>query len=141
MHYIVYISSAITSLNQEELRSILIKSRKNNEALDITGMLLYSNGNIIQILEGEKDSVQTTFQKIENDYRHVGVLKLADGVAVHRLFPEWSMGFQSLSDKDFLDLAGYINLKDREFLPTSENDEDMIFTLLKGFVESTLTHV
>ena len=54
MFYTVYVSSAVDLFSDEELLKLLDVSRKNNQALDVTGMLLYKGGNFMQFLEGEK---------------------------------------------------------------------------------------
>ncbi len=59
----------------------------------ITGLLLYHDGNFLQILEGEAEKVQATFARIAANPRHRNLQRLPP-VSVHtRLFPDWSMGF------------------------------------------------
>ena len=51
LHEIVYVSSAVGSWDDSVLENILEISRRNNDASDITGMLLYCDGGIIQALQ------------------------------------------------------------------------------------------
>ncbi len=67
MIYLVYISAASYPYMDEELKNILLKSRQNNEARKITGLLLYHDGSIIQVLEGEKEQVLSIYQTISHD--------------------------------------------------------------------------
>ena len=46
-----YVSSAVRKLDDHELLEVLRVARKNNERLGVTGMLLYHDGNFMQILE------------------------------------------------------------------------------------------
>jgi hypothetical protein len=50
-------------LDDDELQNILSLSRKNNQMKNVTGVLLYGNGQFIQLLEGDRDLVDKTFQR------------------------------------------------------------------------------
>ena len=76
LHSIVYLSSGDPNLTEEDLRKILVASRKNNRALDITGVLLYGKGAFIQVLEGEKVNIDSVYCKIYADERHSRVVRL-----------------------------------------------------------------
>ena len=53
MYQLIYLSSATEMFTKEKLLALLEQSRPNNARLGITGILLYSNGNFMQTLEGE----------------------------------------------------------------------------------------
>jgi hypothetical protein len=53
MFSIVYVSSALKPFSKTDLLTLLEKSRENNTSLGISGMLLYKDGNFMQVLEGE----------------------------------------------------------------------------------------
>ena len=55
MFYLIYVSSAIKLMHDDELLLLLEKARENNSRLGITGMLLYKEGNFMQMLEGGKE--------------------------------------------------------------------------------------
>ncbi len=95
MIYLVYVSTATTLLSDEELGDILHVSRRNNEAADITGMLLYRNGNFIQTLEGPPQAVRETYERIFRDPRHKSVIKILERPTEVRNFAGWSMGFRN----------------------------------------------
>jgi hypothetical protein len=42
------------------------RSKVNKLELDITGLLFYHNGSFIQVLEGEKDSLEVLMSILEN---------------------------------------------------------------------------
>lgn len=58
MHQLIYLSSAAVKFTEDELKGLLIKARKKNLARELTGMLLYIEGNFIQVLEGDKYKVR-----------------------------------------------------------------------------------
>ena len=90
---LIYISSATGSFGQVQLDQILARSRTNNAARGLTGMLLFHDGCFFQVLEGDADSVERTFATISRDARHGGVIILESRVITERGFPQWSMGY------------------------------------------------
>ncbi len=118
MFFLIYVSSAVELFSQPELLSLLAKCHENNVSLGITGMLLYKDGNFMQILEGEEAEVRQLYSKIGNDPRHRGTIPLLEGHLEKRQFPVWSMGFRDLNSSDALP-TGY-----NEFLNTKLTDEE-----------------
>jgi hypothetical protein len=92
MRQLLYVSNTSRSLPRETLDSILKVSRHNNEASDITGLLLYLDGSFLQVLEGDTDAIDRTYARIRQDKRHWGARLLLDQ-DVPRAFSDWSMGF------------------------------------------------
>jgi hypothetical protein len=98
MYEVVYVSSSVGLLDETTLTEILTTSRRNNARLDVTGMLLYRDGNIIQVLEGPKKDVLELIDCIARDPRHHQFLRLAEGEIAERSFPDWTMGFVHAGD-------------------------------------------
>lgn len=107
MYRIVYVSTAVKPFDRAALLELLGKSRKNNAARDVTGMLLYKDGNFIQLLEGERAAVRSLYAIIKADPRHTGTIVLLEDEAEGRLFADWSMGFRDLSDPEVNSTPGY----------------------------------
>ena len=76
-----------------EIRSILATSRRNNMANDVTGALLLTASGFAQVLEGPRDVVELTFDRIGADPRHSDVMVLSFTPTERRCFPRWSMAF------------------------------------------------
>ncbi|MEP6901856.1 MAG: BLUF domain-containing protein [Actinomycetota bacterium] len=119
MFFIIYVSSAVKLFSPSELLSLLAKCHENNVKLGITGMLLYKDGNFMQILEGKEEVVRNLYNKIAKDPRHRGTITLLKGHLEERQFPAWSMGFRDLNSSDTLATPGY-----SEFLNTRLTGED-----------------
>jgi len=137
MHYLVYLSAAAPFFQEEDLKTILIKSRENNAKAGITGLLLFHEGNFIQVLEGNKDEIHALYKKIGFDTRHKLLIKLVDEPTDKRNFPEWSMGYKAISTDEILKLTGFNSFTKKEFLDTyhqSEHQERKIVILLRSFV-------
>ena len=103
---LVYLSSAQHLLSKDELLAILTVSRRNNTSNDISGLLLYHDGNFIQFLEGARPKVDELYARISADGRHRGVLHLLKRSIDRRDFPSWTMGFQDLTDREAAEIDG-----------------------------------
>jgi hypothetical protein len=80
---------------EQEIRSILAASRHRNMIDNLTGALLFTASGFAQVLEGPRDVVERTFERISFDPRHAEVTALSFTPTDHRSFPDWSMGFCS----------------------------------------------
>lgn len=104
---IIYVSHSFEEMNRNELMQILEKSRKNNKALDVTGMLLYKGGNFLQVLEGPDQAVAEIYAKITKDPRHKDVAIISKTYVQAREFPEWEMAFVDMDDPEIINKPGY----------------------------------
>lgn len=73
------------------LAGILSVARVKNAQHDITGALICRSDIYLQLLEGPVGKVETLFEKIAEDDRHVDVQVLVRCAVEDRLFPEWAM--------------------------------------------------
>ncbi|WP_233872007.1 BLUF domain-containing protein [Dyadobacter sp. CY323] len=96
---LVYISSS-NELSADQLRELSTKSQEKNRLLGITGALLYCNGSIIQVLEGEEEKVNILYNVIAKDRRHNQVTKLYGGQIKERSFSDWLMGYRTLTQSE-----------------------------------------
>lgn len=89
---LLYCSQAKPEANQETVEAILLASRKNNRACDITGVLIHGGGMYMQVLEGPEQAVLRTYVKILGDKRHTDSRIIHITPAKDRLFKNWTMG-------------------------------------------------
>ena len=94
MLQIVYISTAQPDFTSAELRKVLDASRRNNQAVGVTGLLVAGGPRFLQALEGPDEAVLDTFARIKADPRHRAVVKLSSKPVDARQFGDWSMGFE-----------------------------------------------
>jgi len=73
------------------LTGILLQARRNNARNGITGALICREDLFLQMIEGRRDLVTSTFSRILRDDRHVDVVNLLSSDIDSRIFPEWSM--------------------------------------------------
>ncbi len=104
---LVYVSSAVEELGDEVLDEILASSVRHNSPQQVTGMLLYSKGGFMQVLEGDEAAIDETFLRIKSDARHHAIFVLSKEPVGGRDFSGWSMGFRRLTTTDVQMLQGF----------------------------------
>lgn len=104
---LTYTSSATDLMSVTQLVELIEQIRPKNERLGLTGLLLYSGGNVIQTLEGTSHAVYQVFDAIRADTRH-GDVRIVDRRYVGgRSFGTWSMGFRNVSAREVADLQDF----------------------------------
>ncbi len=136
MFFLVYVSSAVQPFSRADLDDLLATSRDNNAMAGITGMLLYKDGNFMQVLEGEEGAVRALYDKIGADPRHKGEITLRQGFTEERQFPDWSMGFRDLQSPEARAVPGYSEflntpLSGREFSGDPTRTQKLLLTFKK----------
>ena len=94
---LMYASRAVPAVDQEELLAILRNSKANNPVLGITGVLCFSEGIFLQVLEGGRGAVNRLYNRIATDNRHTDVQLLLYEEISERRFASWSMGQVNMS--------------------------------------------
>jgi hypothetical protein len=88
---LVYKSRCRDIANWDLVDSILASSTRNNPENDITGVLVATETHFLQILEGEFEAVNATFQRITRDERHNTVQLIRFTEINERQFAGWAM--------------------------------------------------
>lgn len=134
----VYVSSATRHLSEDEIIGILRSAREHNEKSGVTGMLLYRDGNFMQVLEGPAGVVDSLIQKIKRDPRHQGIILMSRKPIEERQFGEWSMAFRHMS-KDASAENGYSAFLEPTFDDEADDEtgeeSQLVFRLLRRFKE------
>lgn len=133
-HCIVYFSSSVGPFDEKALADIVQQSQTNNPPLGITGVMLYVRGSIIQVLEGPKDVIETLYSKIERDSRHTGIAKVFSRPIARRLFSDWSMGYETITEQQLENIQDIISL-DATGKPVL-SDDNIILKTIRVFYES-----
>jgi hypothetical protein len=88
---IVYKSRSKVVADLDLVNSILSSSTKNNSKNGITGVLIATRTHFLQILEGEFEALNATFQRISSDTRHDKIELISFTGIEEREFGEWAM--------------------------------------------------
>ena len=73
---------------------LLYHSYSNNQALGITGALIYEDNKFGQVIEGPEKDFEALWQKIQKDGRHKNVRLIESKPISERSFSKWTMVFQ-----------------------------------------------
>lgn len=133
MFYLIYLSSATHLYTGADLAGILEKARQNNTSMGVTGLLLYHDGSILQILEGDEDTVKSLYTTIAKDSRHRNIIKMVTGTCDERHFPDWSMGFKAVTDTEWDEFTGYLTLDPSGILSRLQQKNQKINTMVNSF--------
>jgi hypothetical protein len=136
---LVYLSAAVFPFQPEDLLELLGKSQGNNQRLGITGMLLFKQGNFLQVLEGERETVLARYKRIVRDPRHRKITTVSQEKIVQRDFPGCSMGFRDLGSLDSWPEGFTPFLEDSLTAADFSSDPSRAKRLLLLFKEETLS--
>jgi hypothetical protein len=134
IYSIVYISASKDLLDDWLLKTVIEQSRENNSKKDITGVLIFCNGSIIQVLEGEREAVDSLFTKIKKDRRHSQVILLYQGMADHRSFEKWAMGYTSAEKRNMDELKDQLSFVSNPYVQSSS--ESKVISLVQTFFKN-----
>ena len=119
---LTYVSSAVRPFSSSQLVELLNTSRRNNTDAGLTGMLLYKDGNFMQVLEGPEETVRRVHGKILRDPRHCGMIVLLEHEIANRQFGDWSMGFRNLDDPQLTGTPGFSEFMNTALTSTQFRD-------------------
>jgi hypothetical protein len=107
LYRVCYSSKATAPMTEAGLEDILAAAHRNNDADGVTGVLLYTEGYFLQILEGERQAVERTLVRIAGDPRHEALRSFGATEVPEREFEKWRMAFLNPSADE---LAQWIGL-------------------------------
>lgn len=91
---LTYVSEPAQAISFLGLMRLLYHSYANNQALGITGALIYENNKFGQVIEGAEKNIEALWQKIQKDIRHKNVRLIESKTISERSFSKWTMVFQ-----------------------------------------------
>ena len=139
MFYLIYISTAIEGLSEQDIENILERSRDLNEKNDITGILIYHENSFIQMLEGEEEAVIETYGRIVEDERHFRVTKMFSGPSDKRYFPDWKMAYESVDESLAEKIKAYEPLETGLAFVEDRLEEHFALEMIHYFCELKIT--
>lgn len=130
---LLYVSRA-SKLFSSTLRDLATRANEANRKRNVTGLLVYSSGNFIQLLEGREAILQLLFEKIRVDPRHEDVQQLYFAPTQERLFTEWNFGLLDLSKQTELKVEPLRQILDRaQTIPRLRDDTSALLAAFKEF--------
>lgn len=134
---LAYISTSEMTDLDADMDNILTASRQNNKALGVTGVLLFAQGTLFQVIEGEADVLDRLYHKISADPRHSNVTELLRDDISERRFGEWEMGWSRVPESH--PAAGRIAALGRHETHAAESKGTDVDVLIDSFFELNQT--
>lgn len=110
LYSLIYRSTASRGVHEVTLPPLLRKARLHNERTRLGGLLLYGNGEFMQVLEGPEPALSQLYARIQADPRHFAVRTLAYGPIAERAFPDWRMAYAPAHAQDLEKVTGFLPL-------------------------------
>lgn len=105
MERIIYISTARAVPDSATVENILCSSRRNNRRDGLTGLLVVGGKRFLQVIEGPRAQIASTYVRIKADPRHDDLIELSRRPITRRAFGDWDMGCEHLDAADLDDLV------------------------------------
>lgn len=91
LHFLIYVSRSRDCLTQDEVLQLLRPFQHHNRRNGISGCLIYKDGEFMQLIEGNKETVLALRDRIRADTRHDNFRIVAEGVLHQRTFTDWGL--------------------------------------------------
>ncbi|MDT9000786.1 BLUF domain-containing protein [Paucibacter sp. APW11] len=93
---LIYASEARAGLGHEDLLRLLVQSRRANAECGLSGILLHCRGQFLQVLEGDRATIEALLERIEADERHQNLRVALAHVVAQRDFEQWTMALYDI---------------------------------------------
>ncbi|AXT58237.1 BLUF domain-containing protein [Aquimarina sp. AD1] len=111
LYTISYVSTS-AELSDFQINELLHITKLKNEDLGITGILMYSDQNFFQIIEGQKKVIKCLYQKIEKDIRHFNLIRILDRSINIPSFTSFQSTYTIVNrEKDYSDLQQFLEIE------------------------------
>jgi hypothetical protein len=130
----LYLSETTRRWSETDLAALGEQARVRNAQSGLTGLLLYGSGHFVQVLEGRRQPLLLTYDRIGHDDRHSDLVLLVDGPIRQRAFPGWAMGVLNVDSSGDIDRQRFRDIVAAFAKSTGPVPEHaMALTLLKTF--------
>lgn len=130
---LVYRSLADPNLTQADVLNILRRSQVKNHQEQISGLLIFRNGQFLQLIEGPPLAVHALLKTIQEDQRHREIEVLYESFVDEPTMPTWAMGYFA-PDFDQSYFKDNFVLKEKSARAISELLPEQISTLFLNFL-------
>lgn len=109
MKCLIYKSTPSKDLKDRTLRNMLVDAKKFNRENNVTGCIFINHEKVIQLIEGEKNTIDQLYKRILKDTRHQQIETLLEKEIYTRTMQDWAMAVYNLDgdtdDTDFSKLS------------------------------------
>ena len=80
-----------------DIELMLMKAKRKNKRLKITGCIVYADNKFIQLIQGPKDAITDLYKEIKADKRHFKIITLLEQSTEQKIWSDWSMAMLDFS--------------------------------------------
>lgn len=91
IHRLIYRSTLLSSTTDAAMYTLARFARQKNSEFGITGILLFKNKSVLQVLEGSFKHLNALYHNIVQDPRHKKVQLISYSLTAERVFSSWGM--------------------------------------------------
>ncbi len=131
---LIYRSRSRDTLSTAQLEQLEAQARERNQALQVTGILLFDGTHFFQVLEGPDAVIDALYARICQDPRHVHIVQILRDYAPTRRFGERGMELFDVREFQRADVLGALASKvtGRRRLPYDDRVMKIIGTFAQG---------
>ena len=86
------------SFDAARLAAIITPARTRNQRNHVSGMLVFTGGHFLEIVEGDERDLDALWSRVERDDRHQGLVKHGCEPCDGRWFADWKVGYADEDD-------------------------------------------
>lgn len=132
LHAICYVSTVSTDFKQQAVMQLFDFVVKKNKELGITGLLLHSDGNFMQLMEGDKEIIDMLYKNIKEDPRHHHLIEILNESIEHRIYENYETGFSIINtEKAIFKLRLFVNWLEQNFEGKIKKRAELIQPFIK----------
>lgn len=91
LYQIGYTSRSISNGTNDDLGALCKKSTDHNQAIGVTGLLVYDGVRFMQVIEGDEVAVRHLMEIIASDVRHDKIVYMIKEATDERAFKRWGL--------------------------------------------------
>lgn len=134
---LLYISSAVRDFDPDEVQLLVSAASQRNADNDLTGLLIYHDGSFLQVLEGPSETVEASYARIMQNWRHHNATVLLRETVETRAFPDFSMACAD-PDKFSAEMQGMLHRLSqlKQDGPRMSTPDQKVRLLIRSFLNS-----
>ncbi|MBC8051609.1 MAG: BLUF domain-containing protein [Sphingobacteriaceae bacterium] len=137
LHTIIYLSSATEIIDVEIARQSIIRNREYNKLNGITSLAVFAQGNILAMMEGERDVILKAYRQNMNGHHH-GFLKLYDKPVQSRCFEDFPLAIKVVNMDEWRSLDDFKEEYMREYFEECINLDAPTMKIVKDFIKNNV---
>lgn len=131
-----YVSAASQPFTVEEMTTIKQEIQSDCSSKNISGILIYAEGNVLCFIEGPKDIVLNQYNQVLRDTRHKNLVKLFSGPILSRYFEDFGLALKFEGNRVFASLDDFNTIERQVYLDECLNMEDKVMKLISDFIKN-----